>query len=93
MPDPVTAVDVAAYESMARLIRTSLESSSLASIVYDPSDGTLEVAYRRTGHLYRYFGVSRAMYRALMDADSKGAFLNQVIKSNCEYTRVDIPLG
>ena len=78
---------------MSRLIRTALESSSIAAVVYDPSDGTLEIEYRRTGHVYRYFDVSRAMYRALMDADSKGAFLNQVIKSNCDYTRIDIPLA
>jgi hypothetical protein len=78
---------------MARLIRTDLESSSLASITYDPKAGLLEVVFRRTGHVYDYFGVPRAIYRALMDADSKGTFLNQVIKPNFDHARVDFPLG
>lgn len=78
---------------MARLIRTPLESSSLASITYDPKDGLLEVEYRRTGYFYRYFDVPRVIYRALIEAESKGAFLNQVIKPNFEYVRADIPLG
>lgn len=43
--------------------------------------------------MYIYFGVPREMYRALMDADSKGAFLNQVLKPNFEYARVEIPFG
>ena len=78
---------------MAKLIRTPLESSSIASIAYDPVERVLEVEYRRSGKFYHYFDVPRTLYRELMDADSKGAFLNQVIKPNFDYTRVDIPLS
>lgn len=78
---------------MARLIRTIPDSSSLASIVYDPSDGTLEIVYRRTGYCYRYFDVPRDIHKALIETDSIGSFLNQVIKPNFEYVRADIPLG
>jgi KTSC domain-containing protein len=78
---------------MARLIRTRLESSSIASITYDPEDGLLEVEFRRTGHLYDYFDVPRATYRALMEAESKGAFLNRIIKPIFDHARVDFPLG
>lgn len=77
---------------MARIIRKRLESSSLTSVTYDPSDGGLEVQFRRNGHFYRYLGVPPAIYRALMDAESKGAFLNQVLKPNFEYFRIDFPL-
>lgn len=77
---------------MARLIRTRLDSDSLATVTYDSSDGALEVQFRRTGHFYRYFDVPRDVYDALMDAESKGAFLNQVIKPAFECVRVDIPL-
>jgi hypothetical protein len=79
--------------SVARLIRTRSDSSSLASIVYDPTDGTLEVVYRRSGLCYRYFDVPRDVHKALVDTASKGTFLNQVIKPNFEYVRADIPLG
>lgn len=78
---------------MARLINTQLESSSIASLTYDPRDGLLQVVFRRTGHVYHYFDVPRATYRALMEADSKGAFLNQIMKPNFDYARVDIPIG
>jgi len=70
-----------------------LESSSIASITYDPEDGLLEVEFRRTGHLYDYFDVPRATYRALMEAESKGAFLNHIIKPNFDHARVDFPLS
>ena len=78
---------------MAKLIRTPLESSSIASIAYDSAEGVLEVEYRRSGKLHDYFDVPPALYRGLMDAESKSAFLNKVIKPNFEYACVDIPLG
>ena len=78
--------------AMARLIRTPLASSSIASITYDPNDGLLEIEYRRTGQIYDYFDVPRDIYRALMDAESKGAFINRFLKPNYDYARVDFPL-
>lgn len=93
MPDPKRNLAVRSSQSMARLLRTRLESSSLVSITYDPDDELLEVEFRRTGHLYDYFDVPRSVYRALMNADSKGAFLNRMIKPNFDHARVDFPLG
>ena len=78
---------------VARLLRTRLDSSSLASITYDSTAEILEVEFRRTGHLYHYFDVPRALYPELLASDSKGAFLNEVIKPNFDYVRVDIPLS
>jgi hypothetical protein len=78
---------------MARLLKKRLSSSSISSVTYDPKDGLLQVVFRRTGHVYVYFGVLRAIYRDLMDADSKGTFLNQVLKPNFEYARVEIPFA
>ena len=78
---------------MSRVIKTRLEdSSSLTSIAYDPKKHLLEVKFRRTGHLYDYFGVPKVIYNALMEADSKGAFVNQVIKPNYDHIRVDFPM-
>jgi hypothetical protein len=78
---------------MPRLLKTQIESSSLASVIYDPEDLLLEVVFRRTGHIYDFFDVPRATYDALMAASSKGAFLNQVIKPRFEHIRVDFPIG
>lgn len=77
---------------MPRLIRKRLDSSSLASATYDPSSGTLEVQLRKTGHFYRYLDVPEEAFRAFMQAESKGAFLNEEIAPYFEYVRVDIPL-
>ncbi len=77
---------------MARLLRTKLDSSSIEWITYDPGQRVLEVMFRRTGHTYNFYDVPRTTYREFMETDSKGAFLNRVIKPNFEYVRVDIPL-
>jgi hypothetical protein len=77
---------------MDTLLRTPLDSSNLASVTYDPSDGVMEVQFRRTGHFYRYFDIPPELYEAFMEADSKDSFLNQVINTDFEYVRVDIPL-
>jgi hypothetical protein len=74
------------------MIRTRVDSSSIESVTYDPSDGAFEVNFRRTGHCYRYFDVPQDIFNAFMKAESKGTYLNQVIKSTFEYTRVDFPL-
>jgi hypothetical protein len=71
------------------LIRTNLDSSSIESVVYNPETGTLEVIFRRTGHAYDYFGVPDDVYKAFMSAESKGSFLNEVIKPNYDSIRAE----
>jgi hypothetical protein len=78
---------------MARIIKTRLDSSSIASIAYDPNAELLEVQFRRTGHFYDYLDVPLETYRALMASDSKGAFLNEIIKPNFDHLRAEFPIG
>lgn len=59
--------------------RVPVQSSSLASVGYDPDSGTLEVEFH-TASVYQYFGVPAEVHQALLDAPSKGRFLDQVIK-------------
>jgi KTSC domain len=61
--------------------RYPVDSSNVVSIGYDD---VLEVELK--GGLYRYRGVPRPLYLALMAAESKGRFINQEIKNNypCE---------
>jgi hypothetical protein len=66
------------------LRRAPIESSSLASVGYDPSRKVLEVEFHG-GRVYRYFGVPRERYRELLTAESAGRFLNTRIKGVYPY--------
>lgn len=68
--------------------RLPVDSTSLASIGYDAATATLEVEFRHGG-VYRYFLVPASVYRALIDAESKGRFLNEAIKERYPYERVE----
>ena len=67
--------------------RTSVDSSSLASISYDETSHTLEVEFRN-GSLYAYFDVPDSAYAALLAADSKGQHFNASIRSCYPYSRI-----
>lgn len=75
---------------MGRRLKKIFDSSSIAQVKYDPSDHVLEVYLRTSGRCYMYFGVPREIYNGLLEADSKAAYLNQVIKPNFEEVRNEI---
>ncbi len=58
----------------------SMESTSIASIGYDPGRYELEVEFRESGDVYRYFDVPAGEYTAFLAAESKGSYLNKVFK-------------
>ena len=72
--------------------RVTLSSTSIASIGYDPKAKELELEFRESGDVYRYFDVPRGEYIAFMAADSKGTYLNQVFKQR-EYSYAVIRKG
>jgi len=55
--------------------RQPLQSSVLASAGYDPDTAVLELEFT-SGDRYRYFAVPPSVFRALLDADSPGAYFN-----------------
>lgn len=67
--------------------REGVASSNLASIGYDEPSQTLEVEFLN-GSIYQYYNVPRNMYESLMQAPSKGLFLNTYIKNQYPYSRV-----
>jgi len=67
--------------------RIPVSSSSIASIGYDPEIPALEVEYRQGG-IYRYQGVSQGVFEQLMNAPSKGTFINQQIKKFYAFVHV-----
>jgi len=67
--------------------RVTVESSSVSSVGYDVDTADLEIEYRN-GRVYRYFHVPQGAYRMLLQAPSKGEFINQVIKPRFRAVRV-----
>jgi len=67
--------------------RSSVASSNIASIGYDAPSQILEVEFQ-SGAIYQYYGVPENMYDQLMQASSKGHYLNTYIKNAYGYSRV-----
>ncbi len=64
-----------------------VNSSNVRSIGYEADSGTLEVEFN-SGGLYQYFSVPETAYAALMNAASKGIYLNNHIKGRYRCKRV-----
>ena len=67
--------------------RDPVSSSNVVSIGYDESSQTLEVEFRNSG-IYQYYNVNAELCRQLMEASSKGQFINTYIKNSFPYSRV-----
>lgn len=67
--------------------RTLVESTTVASVGYEPEVSTLEIEFR-TGAAYQYFAVPRHIFDGLLGAQSKGAFFNEHIKSRYPFRRL-----
>jgi hypothetical protein len=72
--------------------RNPVRSTSIASIGYLPKERELEIKFRASGDVYRYFDVPAEEYAAFMSAESKGTYLNQVFKPR-EYRYVVVSEG
>ena len=62
-------------------------SSNIRAIGYDPETQTLEVEFH-SGSVYQYYGVPDHIHEQIMQASSKGRFLNTYIKNSYPYSRV-----
>jgi lysyl-tRNA synthetase class 2 len=67
--------------------RVTLDSSAIEAVAYDGTKRTLDVEFRE-GHSYRYMHVPEFVYRALLNAESAGAFWNSV-KDQFDYVKLD----
>jgi hypothetical protein len=68
--------------------RDPVDSTSLASVGYDPSRAILEVQFRDSGDVYAYLDVPEATYRALLAAESLGRYFNREVRGRYEFRRV-----
>ena len=60
--------------------RVAVDSSSIAWIGYDARRRELEIKFRDSGDVYRYFEVSSGEHAAFMASSSKGKYLNYIFK-------------
>ncbi len=68
--------------------RIPVSSSNVASVGYDPSSSILEIEFNN-GSIYQYSGVPEHVYTGLVNASSKGEYLDQNIKKQgYPYTQV-----
>ncbi|WBY01931.1 DUF853 family protein [Ramlibacter tataouinensis] len=65
-------------EEIEQMEREMVESSSVISIGYDDPSSTLEVEFK--SGIYQYYNVPQSMYQELMQAESKGKYINAYIK-------------
>ena len=69
------------------MLATHVESTTLATVVYDAAAHLLWLEFRSHA-VYCYFGVPAAVHHALLTADSKGAYFNRYIRDRFPYQRV-----
>jgi hypothetical protein len=66
----------------------AVKSTGIKWIRYDERARTLDVAYVNSGE-YRYFDVEPEVYAWLSKVESKGRFVNRLVKENYRYERLD----
>jgi hypothetical protein len=71
-------------------MRVLLESTTLASVLYDPLQRRLDIEFR-SGQWYRYFQAPPFCYQQLLEADSKGAYFNRHIRNRFPFQHLSDP--
>jgi len=61
--------------------RAAVDSETIASIGYEGRRCELDIEFRESGDVYRYFEVSAEEHKEFMAAESKGTYLNRVFKA------------
>lgn len=67
--------------------RDPVTSSNIVSLGYDEAAQTLEIEFA-SGMVYQYYNVTSALVEQMMQAPSKGQFLNTYIRNAHPYSRV-----
>ena len=63
---------------MTVMRREPVRSTVIAAVGYDAATAELEVQFR-SGDVYRYYAVPPSVHRALLEAESPGAYFNRQI--------------
>jgi len=70
------------------MLRQSVNSSNIESIGFDTSTKMLEIEFN-SGAIYQYYNVPDDIYHSLMSANSHGEYLNDHIKDNYRFSRIN----
>ena len=70
--------------------RAPVDSSSIATVGYDPASRTLEIEFR-DGDVYQYFNVPAVVHRDLVAASSVGQYFAFFVKTG--YRNRKLPRG
>lgn len=65
-----------------------VDSSNIEAIGYDHASQELHVRFVKSGETYAYYGVEEWRFQELMQADSKGTYLNANIKPNYQFGKL-----
>jgi len=65
-----------------------VDSSNVEAIGYDAATQELHVRFLKSGETYVYYGVEVWVFQELMQADSKGTYLNTNIKRRYQYGKL-----
>jgi hypothetical protein len=68
--------------------RIPVQSKGIEWVAYDEAAMTLDVHFA-SSQTYRYFDVPRSVYDWLLRAESKGNFVNRLVKDRYRYERLD----
>jgi hypothetical protein len=68
--------------------RQAVDSETIASIGYEPRRCELDLEFRDSRDIYRYFEVSAEEHSEFMAAESKGSYLNRVFKAKAHPYRL-----
>lgn len=69
------------------LVVVAVESSTIASVGYDLTQGLLQLEFCSRA-IYHYFGVPVGIHEALLEAPSKGSYFNRAIRGRFPYRRL-----
>jgi hypothetical protein len=72
---------------MSNMRKIWIESDAADYVSYDRAERTLRIWYK-TGRVYDYLDVPSQVYQDLMNADSKGKYINWEIKPLFGYREV-----
>lgn len=67
--------------------RTSVTSSNISAIGYDSDNQILEIEFNN-GSVYQYSGVPEYEFEGIMNAASKGTYLNSNIKNKYPFSKL-----
>ncbi len=68
--------------------RQEVGSTTMQSVGYDQANQVLEIEFQ-SGMIYQYLDIPPAIYKELLEAESKGRYFNSEIRDSYEFVRVD----